>query len=83
MVDQIVLELRIRGLDEKTLSSLYYSLKPDTIDLPVDCSVEISRSCDELTLYIRCRRVNDLRALFNSFFNIISTILHVKEEVIE
>ena len=76
------LELEISEYDSRVLSSIMRALKPDTRNTPRECSVDVSMSSDNrLFLVIECDEISDLRALFNSYFNIISTILHIVEDV--
>ncbi len=82
MIKEYCLELFIKENDKKMLHSLFKALKPDTYNVPNNCNVKInlSEGKDQLYMRISCSKINDLRALFNSYYNIISTILHIWEE---
>ncbi|OYT39813.1 MAG: hypothetical protein B6U89_03455 [Desulfurococcales archaeon ex4484_58] len=73
------LELLIDCYSEKTLKAIYNAIKPDTLDAPKNCSVDILLREKKISLTIRCIEINDLRALFNSYFSIISSLIRVEE----
>lgn len=79
MIKQYCLELIIKDNDLLMIESLFKSLKPDTYNTPETCNITLDLNKNEKQLYIgiTCNRISDLRALFNSYYNIISTILYI------
>ena len=64
----------------RIIKSIYKSLYPDTETPPPGCTVKVSIINEEkLSLTMECERVSLLRALFNSYFSILSMIMHVYE----
>jgi tRNA threonylcarbamoyladenosine modification (KEOPS) complex Pcc1 subunit len=72
------LKLHVEG-PSGFIESIYKSLYPDTKTPPPDCNVHIESSNNELYLELTCKRVGLLRALFNSYFSILSMLIHVYE----
>lgn len=73
MKERFVIELEIQG-DNIFLNSLVKSIEPDVRSVPSSCRVEawINRS---FYLLIECEDLSDFRALFTSYFNIISVLI--------
>ncbi len=80
MNNKYILELIISNPDDEKLFSIKNALEPDTYNVPKDCRVFIEMK-QKLYLYIECSEINDLRALFNSYYSILSSILHIVEEI--
>ncbi|RLG81525.1 MAG: hypothetical protein DRO13_00930 [Thermoprotei archaeon] len=77
-----IVELVLEDHNNIFLEALKNSLYPDSQNVPKNCNVEIIKSGESLKIMIKCSEVNDLRALFNSFYSIVSAILHIREEVL-
>ncbi|MET1160632.1 MAG: KEOPS complex subunit Pcc1, partial [Thermoprotei archaeon] len=80
-LNKYVLKLAIENKDAGFLRALAKSLEPDIHNLPHTCKAEITLFNESAELIIECREINDLRALFNSFYSIVSMILHLTEEL--
>ncbi len=82
MINNYKIILTITSRDEKTLDSIYKALLPDARIPPPDCNVGLHLSEQGLVVELTCKRISLLRALVNSYFSIISMILHLREETI-
>ncbi len=78
IVNEYRVQLTLKN-KENILLSIYKSLYPDALYPPPECSIDLALNSEELTLVIKCKRISLLRALFNSYFSILSMILHVYE----
>ncbi len=77
MQNKYVLSLDITGSKE-LLSAIFKSLYPDAKTPPPGCVIDIVMD-KGVHLEITCKRVSLLRALFNSYFSILSMLIHVYE----
>jgi tRNA threonylcarbamoyladenosine modification (KEOPS) complex Pcc1 subunit len=77
LINKSVLEIRIKHSDKSLLRSLYEALLPDTIIPAQNCIVNMGLKDNELSLKITCDKINQLRALHNSFLSIISMLIHI------
>ncbi len=77
MINKSVLEIKIKHNDEHLIESLYEALLPDTVIPAQNCMVDMSLENNELSLKITCDKINQLRALHNSFLSIISMLIHI------
>lgn len=75
MIEKCELELELSNTDKKFLEAVVKTLKPDTYSLPKDCFIDLNIFETKLIIKISCREISNLRALFFSYFTIISTIL--------
>jgi len=82
MENKYVLELEIKSDNVRFLHSLHDALKPDTQNTPPNCRVDVCVDGKVFYLRIECLKLNDLRALFNSYYNILSSIMHLGEEIV-
>lgn len=73
MSERFIIELKITG-DHRFISSLARSVEPDTRNTPFDCRVE-SWCNDSFHLVIDCKDLSVFRALFTSYFNILSVLI--------
>ncbi|MEM1555329.1 MAG: hypothetical protein QXM54_02205 [Desulfurococcaceae archaeon] len=73
MNERFIIELRIDGSSD-FINSLFKSIEPDTRNIPRDCRVE-SWCNDSFYLVIDCRDLSSFRALFTSYFNILSVLI--------
>jgi len=79
--EKYVLELAIACGDEKFIEALKRALEPEAREVKENCSVILGMDLAErkLTIKIECLKINDLRAMFNSYYSVISSILHLWE----
>lgn len=80
MIERCELELELTNLNGKFLEALERALRPDALSPPSNCNISlnlISGNETKLIVKITCRDVSDLRALFFSYFTIVSAILEL------
>lgn len=61
--------------DEKLLESIYRAISPDLVNLPSECRGEISAEGSSLHVRFECSNLGKLRALNNSFIDILLLLL--------
>jgi len=79
--EKYVLELVIACGDEEFIEALKRALEPETREIKESCRVFLGMDLagGKLTVKMECFKINDLRAMFNSYYSAISSILHVWE----
>lgn len=77
--EKFIIKLEISG-DNFFIISLAKSLEPDVKNVPPSCSVE-SWIDDSYHLVIDCGDLSDFRALFTSYFNILSVLIKLYLEL--
>lgn len=76
MNDVFKLELYITG-DAGFIDSVCRSIEPDSKNAPEGCSITVD--CREgLYIVFKCTKLSGLRALFNSYFNLLSALFRIK-----
>jgi len=80
--ERYILELTISCNALEFLEAVKKALEPETLDVKESCiaTITLEREEKSLKLVLDCSEVNDLRALFNSYYSAISMLLHVWEE---
>ena len=79
LLNKYELVLKLFTGSAKTAESIYKAILPDTYDTPPECIINTKIENEYLFLEINCKRINLLRALYNSYFSVISMILHALE----
>ncbi len=78
MTGEYEVELKITVSEPLFVKSLISSIFPDTHDVPRECRIILNNK-NRIRIIISCRRINLLRALLNSYLNVISMLLHCLE----
>ncbi|MCD6300465.1 MAG: hypothetical protein J7L82_00150 [Staphylothermus sp.] len=73
------LVLKLYTSTTEIAKSIYKAILPDIYDTPSECTINARIENEYLFLEISCKRINLLRALYNSYFSVISMILHTLE----
>ncbi len=82
ILDQVSLEIRIEGLDEKTVKTLYKSLLPEIKSQPDKKrgKIELKGEKGQIVISMSSSDAGDLRALFNAYIYLLITALEVIRE---
>ncbi len=78
MTGEYEVGLKITVSEPLFVKSLISSIFPDTHDVPRECRILLNNK-NRIRIIISCRRINLLRALLNSYLNVISMLLHCLE----
>lgn len=76
--ERFIISLEVKG-DTVFLNSLARSVEPDVKNVPPTCRVEHNVD-DSFHLVIDCESLSDFRALFTSYFNILSVLIKLYQE---
>ncbi|WP_440060203.1 KEOPS complex subunit Pcc1 [Thermogladius sp. 4427co] len=72
------IEIKISGVDEKTLNSIIQSLQPEIESIPGACKAEIKILQGVLQITLSCDRIGLLRAIANSILSTIAMLIELK-----
>lgn len=81
LIEKCELEVELKDFDRKFFESIIKTLKPDTFDLPINCSIDLKTIDSKLIIKIMCRNISNLRTLFFSYFTILSTLIELGESL--